>query len=77
MKHASPLRRMLLRTATLCTVALFCPNIWAQQQKTDELTAGTDAPDIILTGIDGKEFKLSDVTGSGKNVALMFSRAHW
>lgn len=41
------------------------------------ITVGTPAPDISLTGIDGKKFKLSEVTGSGKHVALMFSRAHW
>ena len=38
---------------------------------------GQPAPDITMTGIDGKEFKLSEITGSGKNVALIFSRAHW
>ena len=38
---------------------------------------GKAAPDITMTGIDGKDFKLSEITGSGKNVALMFSRAHW
>jgi len=38
---------------------------------------GQAAPDITMTGVDGKEFKLSDITGSGTNVALMFSRAHW
>ena len=38
---------------------------------------GSPAPDFTVTGIDGKEFKLSEVTGSGKHVALMFSRAHW
>ncbi|MGB7347511.1 MAG: hypothetical protein WBD20_25035 [Pirellulaceae bacterium] len=38
---------------------------------------GSAAPDFTMMGIDGKEFKLSDVTKSGKNVSLMFSRAHW
>ena len=38
---------------------------------------GKPAPDITVTGVDGEEFKLSDITGSGKHVALMFSRAHW
>lgn len=38
---------------------------------------GQTAPDITMTGVDGKEFKLSDITSSGKNVALIFSRAHW
>ena len=43
----------------------------------EKVEIGKPAPDITLTGIDGKDFKLSDITGSGKNVALMFSRAHW
>ena len=55
----------------LCSVAL------AQETQPVALTVGVDAPDMTMTGIDGKEFKLSDVTGAGKNVALMFSRAHW
>ena len=41
------------------------------------ITIGKAAPDITLTGIDGKQFKLSEKTSAGKNVALMFSRAHW
>ena len=43
----------------------------------DEVAVGKPAPDFTVTGIDGKQFKLSDKTASGKNVALMFSRAHW
>ena len=43
----------------------------------DEVAVGKPAPDLTVTGIDGKQFKLSDKTASGKNVALMFSRAHW
>ena len=43
----------------------------------EEAAVGKPAPDITLTGIDGKPFKLSEITSSGKNVALMFSRAHW
>lgn len=35
------------------------------------------APEITMTGIDGKELKLSDVAKRGKNTALMFSRANW
>ena len=41
------------------------------------VAVGKPAPDITVTGIDGKPFKLSEITSSGKNVALMFSRAHW
>lgn len=43
----------------------------------DQVAVGQPAPDFTVTGIDGSEFKLSDVTADGKHVALMFSRAHW
>jgi uncharacterized Rossmann fold enzyme len=46
-------------------------------EKVATVAVGKTAPDITMTGIDGKEMKLSDVTSRGKNVALMFSRAHW
>jgi hypothetical protein len=42
-----------------------------------EVVVGKTAPDITVTGIDGKTLTLSQVTERGKNVALMFSRAHW
>jgi hypothetical protein len=38
---------------------------------------GKPAPDFTVTGIDGKQFKLSEKTASGKNIVLMFDRAHW
>lgn len=38
---------------------------------------GKKAPDFTVTGIDGKQFKLSDKTGKDKHIVLMFSRAHW
>jgi hypothetical protein len=43
----------------------------------ESATIGQRAPEITMTGVDGKEFKLSEITGCGKNVALIFSRAHW
>lgn len=42
-----------------------------------EVVAGQPAPDFAMTGIDGKEIRLSELTSEGKNVVLMFSRAHW
>ncbi len=77
MKHRSLIRTSFAPAVAWCIAALLCSNASAQQEKPVELAAGADAPDITLTGIDGKEFQLSDVTKSGKNVALMFSRAHW
>ena len=42
------------------------------------LEIGDKAPDFVVTGIDGKEFKLSERLSSGEgNVVLLFSRAHW
>lgn len=46
----------------------------AQEEKVE---VGKPAPDFTVTGIDGKTFKLSDKTGRGKNIVLMFDRAHW
>lgn len=40
-------------------------------------TLDKPAPNFVATGIDGKEFKLSEKTATGKNIVLMFSRAHW
>ncbi|MGI9474754.1 MAG: hypothetical protein ACR2NZ_24700 [Rubripirellula sp.] len=78
MRIAFPNRRQMLGPWMAAGFAmLLCSTGLAQDAKTAALTVGTEAPDITLTGIDGKQFKLSDVTGSGKNVALMFDRAHW
>ncbi len=41
------------------------------------IAIGKPAPDFTVTGIDGKQLKLSEKTASGKNIVLMFSRAHW
>ena len=46
-------------------------------QDSPKATVGQQAPDFEVTGADGKTFKLSDKAKEGKNVALMFSRAHW
>lgn len=49
----------------------------ASSTTAQDVAVGKKAPDITMTGIDGKEFKLSDAAKQGKNVALMFSRANW
>lgn len=47
-------------------------------QLANTVTAGQPAPDFVATGIDGKPFKLSEkLSGSDKNIVLLFSRAHW
>lgn len=58
-----------------CLLAL--STVCCAEESVSKAAIGKPAPDITLTGIDGKEFQLSDVTHSGKHVALMFSRAHW
>lgn len=46
-------------------------------EQTSKVEVGGKAPDFTSTGIDGKDFKLSDKMGKDKNIVLMFSRAHW
>jgi hypothetical protein len=42
-----------------------------------KVAVGKKAPDFVMTGIDGREFKLTDKIGKDKNIVLMFSRANW
>ena len=58
-----------------CSVAL--AGVCSAQEAPVEVKVGKQAPDFTATGIDGKEFKLSQKLASGKHVVLMFSRAHW
>lgn len=46
-------------------------------QNAERAEVGKLAPDFVMTGIDGKDFKLSDKTGKHKHIVLIFSRAHW
>ena len=58
----------LLASASLCMAA---------DEAEIKVEVGKPAPDFVMTGIDGKEFKLSDKLGKENNVVLMFSRANW
>lgn len=42
-----------------------------------KVQVGKPAPDFEVTGIDGKPIKLSGLTAKGKNVVVLFDRAHW
>ena len=42
-----------------------------EEENLPTVSVGQPAPDITLTGIDSNQFKLSEVTGQGKNVVLM------
>lgn len=64
--------RFLAGTSVLL-FALSCVSTGAAETA----SLGKPAPDFTATGIDGKPFKLSEKTATGKNVVLMFSRAHW
>lgn len=66
---------MVLAGAGVC----FAPTTHAQEAKSAEQSAqkGGAAPDFTVTGIDGKQFKLSDRLKRDKNIVLMFSRASW
>lgn len=72
-----------MRVSWLLSVAFFiCSTIgWCQdsvaQDPVAQLLVSAPAPDFSMTGIDGKEVKLSQLTAEGKNIVLMFSRAHW
>jgi len=41
------------------------------------LAVGDTAPDATFTGIDGKEFKISEILDGGKHLVLIPSRGHW
>ncbi len=65
------MRRLLMAASVMLTAGAYA------QDPTNNVAVGQAAPDFTVTGIDGNRFKLSDKTKAGKNVALMFSRAHW
>lgn len=68
MNRRACLALALIASASCCIAA---------GQDSEKVEVGKKAPDFVMTGIDGKEFKLSDKTGKDKNIVLMFSRANW
>ena len=64
-------------TRALLMAGLLLPTAALAQHAGGKVSVGKPAPDFTVTGIDGKSFKLSDITATGKNVVLIFSRAHW
>ena len=67
----------MLRTLLVCSLGLLLTTAVVGQQTPEKIEVGKPAPDFTVTGVDGKKFKLSEKIAKGKNVALMFSRAHW
>lgn len=67
----------MLRILTIGSCLLMFGNVCFADEAVMEAALGKPAPDFSVTGIDGEQFKLSEKTASGKNVVLMFSRAHW
>lgn len=66
------------RTVYLAIALLGCASLCTADDGTStKVEIGKRAPDFVMTGIDGKEFKLSDKLGKEKNIVLMFSRANW
>lgn len=63
-----------------CTIA-WCALASGQDEvvkvEVAKVAEGDQAPDFTMTGIDGTDLKLSDLTAQGQNVVLMFDRAHW
>ena len=67
--------RVVLAMAT-CFLAV-TTMVRAQDAIPGPIKIGQPAPDFAVTGIDGKSIKLSELTAKGKNVVLLFDRAHW
>ena len=61
----------------LSLLMLACWSASFGQEPVSDAKVGRPAPDFVMTGIDGQDAKLSQLTARGKNVVLMFSRANW
>lgn len=63
---------------TLAALWIVNPGLAMSQEKEEAVVKeGAEAPDFTMTGIDGKEFKLSERIKNEKRIVLMFSRAGW
>lgn len=65
------------RTWLLVSLLLGVCSVATGQDAASGIKVGSPAPDFTMTGIDGKDFKLSELTKQGKHVVLIFDRAHW
>jgi hypothetical protein len=67
----------MLRILTIGSFLLVLGNVCLADEAIKQAALGKLATDFTATGIDGKEFTLSQKVAGGKNIVLMFSRAHW
>ena len=65
----------VLRTLGMFAILLTLSQLGVGQES--QVKVGQPAPDFVVTGANGKPFKLSDKLKQGKHLVLMFSRAHW
>ncbi|MEM8671620.1 MAG: hypothetical protein AAGG48_29140 [Planctomycetota bacterium] len=63
-------------TVAACFLSIYSSAI-AQEPAAAKVEVGKPAPKFSVGGIDGKPIKLEDLTAKGKNVVLLFDRAHW
>lgn len=64
--------RCMLSVSCLCLLSAVCTAV-----DLTKVEIGKPAPNFTATGLDGKDFTLSEKLAGGKNIVLMFSRAHW
>ena len=67
----------MLRTVLISACCTVMPVIASGAEEPKQAVVGQPAANFTVTGIDGKEFQLSDKLAGEKNLVLMFSRAHW
>lgn len=67
---------MVFRSVLAWTLLMLGPVVFADDA--EEVMVGQAAPDFTVTGIDGKQFSLSDKLKAGdRHIVLLFSRASW